>query len=55
MDCTRCMQCVEVCPKDVSPMDRIMDLRETAIEIGAKKLMDMIIPIFEKSVVSRKT
>lgn len=36
-DCTRCMQCVEVCPKGVSPMDRIMDLRESAIEIGAKK------------------
>jgi len=36
-DCTRCMQCIEVCPKGVSPMDRIMDLRESAIEIGAKK------------------
>ena len=36
-DCTRCLQCVEVCPKGVSPMDRIMDLRESAIEIGAKK------------------
>ena len=36
-DCTRCMQCVEVCPKGVNPMDRIMDLRESAIEIGAKK------------------
>ena len=36
-DCTRCLQCVEVCPKGVSPMDRIMDLRESAIEIGVKK------------------
>ena len=33
-DCTRCMQCVEVCPKDVAPMDRIMEMRERAIEAG---------------------
>ncbi len=33
-DCTRCMQCVEVCPKDVAPMDRIMELRDAAIEAG---------------------
>ncbi len=33
-DCTRCMQCVEVCPKDVAPMDRIMSLREMAMESG---------------------
>ncbi len=33
-DCTRCMQCVEVCPKDVAPMDRIMALRDKAIEAG---------------------
>lgn len=26
-DCTRCMECVEVCPKHVAPMDRIMALR----------------------------
>ena len=31
------MQCVEVSPKRQSPMDRIMDLRESAIEFGAKK------------------
>ena len=35
-DCTRCMQCVEVCPKDVAPMDRIMEMRETAIRLGHK-------------------
>ena len=35
-DCTRCMKCVEVCPKGVSPMDRIMELRESAIESGHK-------------------
>ncbi len=33
-DCTRCMQCVEVCPKDVDPMGRIMLLREASMEGG---------------------
>ena len=33
-DCTRCMQCVEVCPKGVDPMGRIMDLREKVLEEG---------------------
>ncbi|MFQ5797660.1 MAG: succinate dehydrogenase/fumarate reductase iron-sulfur subunit [Bacteroidota bacterium] len=33
-DCTRCMECVEVCPKGVAPMDRIMALREKAIELN---------------------
>lgn len=33
-DCTRCMQCVEVCPKGVAPMDRIMSLRDSAMEAG---------------------
>ncbi len=33
-DCTRCMECVEVCPKGVAPMDRIMGLRDMAIEAG---------------------
>lgn len=33
-DCTRCMQCVEVCPKGVAPMDRIMALRDKAIDAG---------------------
>jgi succinate dehydrogenase / fumarate reductase iron-sulfur subunit len=26
-DCTRCMECIQVCPKGVGPMDRIMSLR----------------------------
>ncbi len=30
-DCTRCNMCVEVCPKDVRPMDKIMQLREIAV------------------------
>jgi len=33
-DCTRCMECVEVCPKDVAPMDRIMALRDRAMDAG---------------------
>jgi succinate dehydrogenase / fumarate reductase iron-sulfur subunit len=33
-DCTRCMKCVEVCPKGVDPMSRIMMLRERVMENG---------------------
>ena len=33
-DCTRCMECVEVCPKGVDPMGRIMALRDKAMEAG---------------------
>ena len=33
-DCTRCMECVTVCPKGVAPMDRIMALRDQAMEAG---------------------
>ncbi len=33
-DCTRCMQCVEVCPKGVDPMGRIMELRDIALNNG---------------------
>ena len=36
-DCTRCMQCVEVCPKGVDPMGRIMALRDRAMEDGYTK------------------
>jgi succinate dehydrogenase / fumarate reductase iron-sulfur subunit len=35
-DCTRCNMCVEVCPKGVAPMDRIMQLREISIDEGLK-------------------
>ncbi len=35
-DCTRCNMCVEVCPKDIRPMDRIMQLREQAVAAGVK-------------------
>lgn len=33
-DCTRCNFCVEVCPKDVKPMEAIIRLRRAAIEAG---------------------
>jgi succinate dehydrogenase / fumarate reductase iron-sulfur subunit len=33
-DCTRCNMCVEVCPKGVAPMNRILQLREMAMEAG---------------------
>ena len=33
-DCTRCYMCVEVCPKGVAPMDRIMALRERIMDAG---------------------
>ena len=33
-DCTRCYECVQVCPKGVAPMDRIMALRDRAMQAG---------------------
>lgn len=33
-DCTRCNQCVEACPKDVKPMEAIVNLRREAIRAG---------------------
>lgn len=33
-DCTHCFECVEVCPKGVAPMDRIMAIRERAMTAG---------------------
>lgn len=33
-DCTRCNFCVEVCPKDVKPMEAIIRLRRAAIDAG---------------------
>jgi succinate dehydrogenase / fumarate reductase iron-sulfur subunit len=35
-DCTRCNMCVEVCPKDVKPMDQILKLRSEAVHSGIK-------------------
>jgi succinate dehydrogenase / fumarate reductase iron-sulfur subunit len=36
-DCTRCFECVQVCPKGVAPMDRIMALRDRAMEAGYRQ------------------
>ncbi len=33
-DCTRCYECVQVCPKGVDPMGRIMALRDKAVHVG---------------------
>ncbi len=33
-DCTRCFFCVQVCPKDVKPMEQILRLRRLAVEAG---------------------
>jgi succinate dehydrogenase / fumarate reductase iron-sulfur subunit len=35
-DCTRCNMCVQVCPKDVKPMDQILKLRSEAVHAGIK-------------------
>lgn len=35
-DCTRCNFCVEVCPKDVKPMEQILKLRSEAVHEGIK-------------------
>ena len=33
-DCTRCNMCVQVCPKDVQPMEAIIRLRRSALQHG---------------------
>ena len=38
-DCTRCNFCVEVCPKDVKPMEAIIRLRRAALQGGIKQTM----------------
>ena len=35
-DCTRCLECVQACPKGVAPMERIMTLRDQAIAAGLR-------------------
>jgi len=36
-DCCRCNYCVEVCPKDVKPMEQIIRLRRMALQTGLKQ------------------
>jgi succinate dehydrogenase / fumarate reductase iron-sulfur subunit len=38
-DCTRCLMCVEVCPKYVAPLERIITLRRKAIERGLTEVL----------------
>lgn len=38
-DCVRCNYCVEVCPKDVKPMEQIIKLRRASIEHGLTETM----------------
>lgn len=33
-ECTHCFECVEVCPKGVAPMEKILAIREKAMEAG---------------------
>ncbi len=33
-DCTHCYECVQVCPKDVAPLERILDIRRAAMAAG---------------------
>lgn len=35
-DCTRCNFCVEVCPKDVKPMEQIIRIRRASIQEGIR-------------------
>ena len=60
-DCTRCLECVEVCPKDVAPMDQIIKLREQAIEegltdnIGAKHVLHFTESVAHTGVLDERT
>ena len=36
-DCTRCYECVQVCPKGVAPMDRILALRDKSHGRGLRQ------------------
>ena len=60
-DCTRCLECVEVCPKSVAPMDQIIKLRELAIgagltdNIGAKHVLHFTECVAHTGVLDERT
>jgi succinate dehydrogenase / fumarate reductase iron-sulfur subunit len=60
-DCTRCLECVQVCPKDVAPMDLIIKLRELAIDagltnnVGAKHVLHFTESVAHSGVLDERT
>jgi succinate dehydrogenase / fumarate reductase iron-sulfur subunit len=60
-DCTRCMECVQVCPKNVAPMDQIIKLRELAIKekltknVGAKHVIHFTESVSHSGTVDERT
>ncbi len=53
-DCVRCVYCVQVCPKDVAPMEQIVRLRRKSIEsglddsIGARHITQFVAVVAEE-------
>ena len=60
-DCTRCMECVQVCPKNVAPMDQIIKLRELAIKekltknVGAKHVIHFTESVSHSGTIDERT
>lgn len=60
-DCTRCLECVQVCPKDVAPMDQIIKLRELAIKegltgnVGAKHVIHFTKSVSHSGTIDERT
>ena len=60
-DCTRCVECVQVCPKSVAPMDQIIKLREMAIDagltdnVGAKHVLHFTESVAHTGVLDERT
>jgi succinate dehydrogenase / fumarate reductase iron-sulfur subunit len=60
-DCTRCVECVQVCPKSVAPMDLIVKLRELAIDagltnnVGAKHVLHFTESVAHSGVLDERT
>jgi len=60
-DCTRCIECVQVCPKGVAPMDQIIKLRELAIKekltknVGAKHVIHFTESVSHSGTIDERT